>query len=344
MHKLEKKMLGSLLDEILKSHAVYGPKAKEHEFSFDRLKHPNEIRLDYSNSILPPVKVFFPNNEKLIEYRISDGGEVKSTLTKEKKVLFAAHPCDLHAIHLMDMVFNHEPRDEYYLSRRKDSVLIGLNCEKPCGDKILCYDKKSYRVDGDELCDILLWDYGESYLVKVCSKEGEAFVNEYSLFEPFDGDFEDFLETFERKQAKNFEEKLISDHEELSKAIEETYLSKLWSEVGDKCLSCGSCNIVCPTCFCFEIVDELDIDLEGGSRCRHWDSCQNNDFACVGSGENFRELSSQRNRHRVFKKEVYLKKKYGLSGCVGCGRCNSSCIAEISLIEIYNRALAKEII
>ncbi len=127
----------------------------------------------------------------------------------------------------------------------------------------------------------------------------------------------------------------------LSHLLKESYDDMIWDVEGKKCLSCGACNIVCPTCYCFDVTDELNMDMKTGRRYRKWDSCQLTDFCKVASGENFRESVAARVRHRLFKKEVYLKKRFGRSGCVGCGRCIYACIANISIIDIYNQIMAK---
>ncbi|MDH4128173.1 MAG: 4Fe-4S dicluster domain-containing protein [Spirochaetota bacterium] len=349
---ISKSNVKDLIGNLQKDYNIFGPKKKSNPnnlngkefFSFEYINDSVDLCLDYTTSILPPIKIFFPNNEILIRFDNSSPMSAKSIVEKGKSsVFFGVHPCDLHAIHLMDRIFNNKPRDEYYLNRRKDGILVGINCEKPCSDKNLCYDKGTLNAES-QLYDIMLWEKDKEYLVKVSSERGKEIIKNNSFFTPFEGDFNNFVKQFNEKQDKNFSKRLIQDIEELSNSVKEAYNSKLWSEIGDKCLSCGSCNMVCPTCYCFEIKDEVNIDLESGYRYRSWDSCQNCDFASVGSGENFREKSSQRNRHRVYKKEVYIPNNYGVSGCVGCGRCNTACIANISLIDIYNRVLVKEII
>ena len=82
--------------------------------------------------------------------------------------------------------------------------------------------------------------------------------------------------------------------------------------------------------------------MEMGVRYRRWDGCQIQSFCQVSSGENFRDSAAERVRHRVFKKEVYLKKRFGRSGCVGCGRCIEHCIADISIIDIFNHVMERK--
>jgi ferredoxin len=114
------------------------------------------------------------------------------------------------------------------------------------------------------------------------------------------------------------------------------YEHSLWEELGERCFACGSCTNVCPTCYCFNVVDEVNMALTEGERRRHWDSCQLDEFARVAGGENFREARTERQRHRFMRKGKYIYEKFDELGCVGCGRCIRTCVAEISIVEGFN--------
>ncbi len=351
-YEINKTNIKDWLENLLKQYQLFGPKLKESVLSttsqiseffiFEEIYDPSDLRLDYPTSILPPIKVFFPNDETLLSYNIHDLHQIKSNIQpKKSKVMMGVHPCDIHSIQLMDKIFSKDPKDEYYLSRREDTYIIGLNCFSPCSERTLCYDKRTYRADSG--FDILLWEDKSTYIIEVKSNKGKELIENQSYFNSYKNNFLTFQKDFYDHQSKSFTKHLVLDINNLKESLIDVYNSKIWQDLGEKCLSCGSCNIVCPTCYCFDTYDDINLELNEGVRCRKWDSCQNEVFACVGSGENFRERSSQRNRHRIFKKEVYVLDNYGESGCVGCGRCNTSCIANISLIDIYNRALTKEI-
>jgi len=87
---------------------------------------------------------------------------------------------------------------------------------------------------------------------------------------------------------------------------------------------------VCPTCYCFDVSDELDLNLQGGKRTRKWDACMLSDFAVVAGGENFRHSATERLQHRINRKFNYLMRKHERSVCVGCGRCVRACLADIN--------------
>jgi Fe-S oxidoreductase len=101
------------------------------------------------------------------------------------------------------------------------------------------------------------------------------------------------------------------------------------------------CTKVCPTCYCFDVNDEVDLKLQKGKRVRVWDSCQIEKFAVVAGGHNFRTRRALRQRHRFMRKGKYQFEAYGLMGCVGCGRCAEACLVHITPVDTYN-ALFRE--
>ena len=113
--------------------------------------------------------------------------------------------------------------------------------------------------------------------------------------------------------------------------------STFWEKHSEKCLACGSCVLVCPTCYCFDVKDDSDLSLKYGERVRTWDGCLLEDFAKVASGENFRSTRPNRYRHRYFKKGKYLYDRFGFISCVGCGRCSSNCLPNIANpVNLFN--------
>ena len=96
--------------------------------------------------------------------------------------------------------------------------------------------------------------------------------------------------------------------------------------------------MVCPTCYCFDVLDEVALDLSIGERVRRWDGCMIEEFAKVASGENFREDKTSRYRHRFYKKALYLFRRLDDIACVGCGRCSTGCLPDIAdPVDVFNR-------
>jgi len=140
-----------------------------------------------------------------------------------------------------------------------------------------------------------------------------------------------------------FPYRLQSDLSELPSLLTISYKSGLWEELGRQCLGCGMCTIVCPTCYCFDVLDEVDFSLSSGRRYRVWDSCQLNQFAVVAGGHDFRSQRSARQRHRFLRKYKYQSLAPGLLGCVGCGRCASTCPVNISPVEALNKLYQRRV-
>ena len=133
-----------------------------------------------------------------------------------------------------------------------------------------------------------------------------------------------------------FPYRLDFDVSELPSLLTSSYRSDVWEKLGERCLACGSCTMVCPTCTCFDVQDSVEFNLEDGVRCRVWDSCQLGLFATVAGGHNFRAQRSSRVRHRFLRKGKYQREAYGVAGCVGCGRCAAACLAHITPVDTFN--------
>ncbi|MDI6787496.1 MAG: 4Fe-4S dicluster domain-containing protein, partial [Planctomycetota bacterium] len=106
----------------------------------------------------------------------------------------------------------------------------------------------------------------------------------------------------------------------------------IWAKITLPCIGCGTCTYLCPTCHCFDIVDEGN--LKGGSRCKNWDACQFAMFTVHASGHNPRDTQSKRFRQRVAHKFDYYPDKFGRTLCVGCGRCIRHCPTDMSLLDV----------
>jgi ferredoxin len=184
--------------------------------------------------------------------------------------------------------------------------------------------------------DLHLTDLGEAYAVDVGSEKGAALLEKHAgASQATEADMQQLNRVLGAKWPR-FPYKLEFDVGELSSLMSQAYDSLLWDELAEVCLACGQCTLVCPTCFCFNVYDEVELNLQEGERWRRWDSCQLDEFARVAGGENFREQQAARLRHRFMRKGRYLIEKYGELGCTGCGRCARSCLVDITPVKVFN--------
>ncbi len=185
--------------------------------------------------------------------------------------------------------------------------------------------------------DLFLTDLGDRYFVEVGSDAGVQDAPGRGAVRPGRPEDHKAKQAYDKVKAGNFPKKLPYDTRYLPDLLDASYDSLLWEAISRRCFSCGTCTNVCPTCFCFDVQDKLDLDAASGIRQRRWDSCQLQVFAEVAGGENFREHRASRTRHRMFRKGKYILERTGRIGCVGCGRCIRHCVANISILEAFQQ-------
>ena len=121
------------------------------------------------------------------------------------------------------------------------------------------------------------------------------------------------------------------DHKQVTDKLSGAFENPLWIEHSMRCIGCGACAYVCPTCSCFDIQDEGKESC--GSRVKCWDSCGFGLFTLHTSGYNPRSVQSQRWRQRIMHKFSYMPERNESIGCVGCGRCSSGCPVDMNIAE-----------
>jgi len=325
---------------------VVGVKSKGDKFVFDTLNSADELRLDYDVTILPPKKYFFPQRETLISYEMSNVS-AEGNIEIEPRILFGVHPYDIVALLHMDEVFKETNSDPYYLKKRESSIIIGVNMQNISK---WCFAGSMGCATIDHGYDLMLTDLGDRYAIDIGSKKGEELLAEYMQELRDAYAYEVQIVGRKKHQIMNiFEQRLDFSIDLLPDLLKKNYEnSAFWEEHSEKCLSCGSCVLVCPTCYCFDVREDTDLSLQRGERIRTWDACILEDFAKVASGENFRPTKATRYRHRYNKKSNYLFDRFGFVSCVGCGRCASNCLPDIAnpvklFNDMYHEAIESEI-
>ncbi len=319
---------------------LIGVKVKDGRYVFGRLTKLDELCLDYDVTVLPPTKYLLPEKETLLKFQLGEEAGTEPVTEAVPRVLVGVHPYDIRAIELLDEVFIATNPDPNYIARRQNIIIIGIDCLHPSPKSFASSMGTNQTEDG---YDLFLTDIGgDEYIIAIGSEKGALIASEYAEVTEPTGKQLTRQKAVRDKAAARYQLSLSIPKEKLPKLLEDSYDSDYWGERSKTCLSCGSCVMVCPTCFCFDVKDEVALNLKEGERFRQWDGCMLADFAKVATGENFRHDKASRFRHRIYRKGKYVLERYGRLGCVGCGRCAIACLANIaSPLEAFN-ALAEE--
>jgi sulfhydrogenase subunit beta (sulfur reductase) len=337
---IKKEDLNKWLEDLRKKARLYAPRKKENLFIFRPVKDVNEVILKYIPTILPPKKYYYPQKEKLFRFKIKPFKTSKAIKAFEEYILFAVHTCDIAGIQCMDVVFREGPEDPNYLNRKDKMTIIGIECLEYCDKYANCTSMGNHVPRGGY--DLMMIDIGEKFILHINSGKGERLI--YGLAYIREANHKDMLELEHVREAKKkvFKEEFNASLPKVYETFDKHFDSEVWKDVGKRCVACGNCTAVCPTCYCFDIMDEMDLSFNQGLRYRIWNSCQMDDFAKVAGGEDFRKGRDGRQRHRYYRKFKYPVDKFNRYFCTGCGRCTRTCMAQINLVETINSLLAEE--
>ena len=331
---IQKQDLAEFVANLIPDYRVAGPVEGDGNYRFSVIDDVADLRMDYTQTIIPPKKYLLPTREALLNFSQRSNGKAKQADLAEPTVIVGVHTCDLHAIHLLDIVHTSGYVDPNYTSRRQNTLIVSIECLSPCTDQSFC--KSTGTLTADEGFDLHLTDLGDSYSVDIGTEAGRQLLDKYArTTEASPEDMQRLNNVLSEKWPK-FPYRLDFDISDLPSLLNLSMKSPLWAELGERCLSCAACTNVCPTCFCFDVQDEVDLDLTNGKRLRLWDSCQLDHFATVAGGHNFRESRALRQRHRFMRKGKYIQEAHGYLGCVGCGRCGQACLVDITMIGVLN--------
>ncbi|NMF03386.1 anaerobic sulfite reductase subunit AsrA [Clostridium beijerinckii] len=322
-YKLSKNDINKVFEDLSKEYVVYAPKLFEGEGTFsdtDRVRYGEIKTIDdivfdqkaqysYKEVLLPISQTLF--------YFTEDS--IKEADAPKKGAIIFLRSCDLHAVKRMDDIYLRNGQEDYYYKRiRENAKFILMGCESSF-ENCFCVSMETNK--NDEY-NAYLKVNGDNVYVDVKDEElGKLFrVDEILDVKP------DFV-------TENSVKVSIPDNLSL-----DVMKSDMWKEYSARCIACGRCNFVCPTCTCFTMQDVFYTDNgKAGERRRVWASCHVDGYTNMAGGHSFRLDKGQRMRFKVLHKVYDYKKKWGYHMCVGCGRCDDICPEYISFSNCVNK-------
>jgi len=336
--KINKSDIGKLLNEWGKEFTIFIPSKESGVATIVKWDGKDTSFLDwYRNTTVSPKSNFFPAMEEMFSFQKDKGNyQVELPVSDEhKQLIFGIRPCDAKSLAILDMAFMDAYEDPYYLSKRRKTVLVGLTCTNPY-DSCFCTSLENSPSETTNL-DLMLTDIGDQFLMEEITDKGKELITMTSEVE----------EATEADEAKAKEVKEAAYHK-VTRRIEAQDTDKkllscfdnqdYWEKIAAKCISCGICTLLCPTCYCFDISDELVKDQ--GKRFRSRDSCQFPIYTKMPM-ENPRIEKWRRMRQRVCHKYEFYPMNFGAIACTGCGRCIRLCPVNWDITQTLNSLPAK---
>ena len=277
--------------------------------SIEEIEFNKKSNFSAKETILPITQVLFYFTEK--EYKTSD--------IDDKKLLVFLRACDLNGIKRIDEIYlrNGIEKDYFYERLREKVKFVLIGC------------KESFR---NCFCVSMDSNKSDNYSMAINLRDDEIYLDiKDSALDIFEGEVCDFEVDYVKENIINLEVPENINIVELSK-------HPMWDEYDTRCIACGKCNFVCPTCTCFTMQDIYYKENENvGERRRVWASCQVDGYTDMAGGHSFRKKQGERMRYKVMHKIHDFNKRFGYQMCVGCGRCDDACPQYISLSECIEK-------
>lgn len=324
-YKIVNESLNLIFDKLSKDYCIYAPKVFEGDGTFSdvdvirygEISKVEEIVFD-KKSEYSFKEVISPITQTLF-YFTED--EVTVPRGPKKGAIVFLRSCDMHALKRMDQIYlNNGPEDFYYKRVRENTKFILMGCTETF-DNCFCLDMGSNKTDE---YDAYVKVDGEFTSIDCKWPELENLIKDEQFKE------EDVTPDFVTENKVN-----VNIPDNISTKI---FNSKMWDEYTERCIGCGRCNFVCPTCTCFTMQDIFYRDNgKVGERRRIWASCQINGYTDMAGGISFRKPQGDKMRFKVMHKVYDYKKRFGYHMCVGCGRCDDICPEYISFSNCINK-------
>jgi sulfhydrogenase subunit beta (sulfur reductase) len=320
------------LTALAKGYKLFGPVTEKSYSIFKELENGQEPDFSFQNTRVSPKAIIFPQSEDMFTYTLDktkeDANQAKvAPKDYSPRVVFGIRPCDAKAISLVRMNFDtSDYKDPYWLGLFNTTTFVGLACDSPCQS---CFCTTAgcgpYHEEG---LDVLMVSEGDQYLAKPITDKGRELLATAGWSKSTDAD----MDKRKMEAGKKISSTVTTDNLASTDTLA-LYGAPFWEDISFSCINCGTCTFICPTCWCFDIQDE--VHGKDGKRMRNWDSCMFPVFTIHTTGHNPRGTKLQRVRQRFMHKLKYFVDKYNAGiMCVGCGRCIRECPVNIDIRKI----------
>ena len=288
-----------------------------------------------------PIKTFFLTQpETLFTFSARHKDEdawipIPPKETRNWRVLFGVRPCDARSVALNAMPYRDDP---YYQARMDRTMVVGFSCKEMCGS---CFCKSvGGSPYGTEGLDILLSEVNGGFIAEVLTPKGKGLLEKIKTETPASDEDLAHLKALRGAVEAEAAAAPVLSASFNAKDLMQLYNARLWQGLSESCINCGACTFLCPTCYCFDIQDE--VVRRAGRRIRYWDSCMFPLFTFHASGHNPRGEKIKRVRNRFMHKLKYFTDRFGALSCVGCGRCIRECPVNIDIREVIRDLVSVE--
>ncbi len=315
---------------LLRERRVVAPVATPAGPAWAPIRDADEVAWDYGRTAISPREWLLPRHETLFAYDLAASPPrlTEAPLDAPPTVLLLARPCDVAGLRALDAVMRWDYVDEPFEARRAATLLVALGCATaPSPESCFC---AAAGVDPGwaPQADVMIAPSGAGFAVSALTEAGRAALA---------GAPKPLVEAraAEAPPAPGKAGTLPLAVVAAAAALRDRFDDPAWESLSDACVGCGTCAYVCPSCHCFDVVDEGD--WRRGERVRNWDACAFGHFTAHASGHNPRPRQSLRYRQRIYHKFVYYPDKFGHLLCTGCGRCVDACPAGMDLVEVLQQ-------